>query len=64
MLIANDQGRLGLVIDVERQGDQAGEHEDSKVLLVEKDLTDALQGIAIDVEDAPQGAKLVISSES
>jgi len=49
---------------VERQGDQAVEHEGSKVLLVEKDLTDALQGIAIDVEDTPQGAKLVISSES
>ena len=63
-LTANDQGQLGLAIDVERQGDQAVEHEDSKVLLVEKDLADTLQGITIDVEDTPEGAKLVISSES
>ena len=63
-LTANDQGQLGLAIDVERQGDQVVEHEDSKVLLVEKDLADTLQGITIDVEDTPEGARLVISSES
>jgi Fe-S cluster assembly iron-binding protein IscA len=62
-LTANDQGQLGLAIDVERQGDQAIEHDDSKVLLVEKDLADTLQGITIDVEDTPEGARLVISSE-
>ncbi len=49
---------------MEKQGDQAVEHEDSKVLLVEKDLADTLQGITIDVEDTPEGAKLVVSSES
>jgi len=63
-LTANAQGQLGLAIDVERQGDQAVEHEDSKVLLVEKGLADTLQRIAIDVEDTPEGARLVISSES
>jgi len=63
-LTANDQGQLGLAIDTERQGDQAVEHEDSKVLLVEKELADTLQGITIDVEDTPEGARLVISSES
>ena len=63
-LTANDQGQLGLAIDVEREEDQAIEHEDSKVLLVEKNLADTLQGITIDVEDTAEGAKLVISSES
>ena len=63
-LTANDQDQLGLAIDMERQGDQVVEHEDSKVLLVEKDLADTLQGITIDVEDTPEGARLVISSES
>ena len=47
---------------MERQGDQAVEHEDSKVLLVEKNLADTLQGITIDVEDTPEGARLVIST--
>jgi len=40
------------------------EHEESKVLLVEEDLADTLQGITIDIEDTPEGARLVISSES
>jgi len=53
-LTANEQGQLGLAIDVEKQGDQAVEHEDSKVLLVEEDLVDILQGITIDVEDTPE----------
>ena len=63
-LTANAQGQLGLAIDVERQGDQAVEHEDSKVLLVEKNLADTLQEITIDVDDTPEGVRLVISSES
>jgi len=63
-LTVNEQGQLGLAIDVERDGDQTVEHEDSKVLLVEKELADTLQGITIDVEDTPQGAKLVVSSEA
>ena len=63
-LMANDQGQLGLVIDMEKQGDQTIEHEDSKVLLVEENLIDALQGVTIDVEDTSEGARLVISTES
>ena len=63
-LTANEQRQLGLAIDVEKEEDQAIEHEGSKVLLVEKNLADTLQGITIDVEDTPQGAKLVISTES
>jgi len=63
-LTADDQGQLGLAIDVERQGDQAIEHEDSKVLLVGKNLADTLQGITIDIEDTPEGAKLMVLTES
>jgi len=63
-LTANDQGQLGLAIDMEREDDHVVEHDDSKVLLVEKELADALEGVTIDVEDTPEGARLVISSES
>ena len=63
-LTADDQGQLRLAIDVEKQDDQVVEHEDSKVLLVEKDLADALQGVTIDIEDTSEGARLVISGES
>ena len=62
-LIAADQGQLGLAIDMERQGDQVVEHEDQKLLVVEKDLADSLQGITMDVQDSPEGSRLVISQE-
>ncbi|HEY78276.1 MAG TPA: adhesin [Dehalococcoidia bacterium] len=65
-LISNEQGQLGLGIDKERQGDQVVEHDDSKVLVVENDLADSLQGITMDVQDSPEGegARLVLSQES
>ena len=63
-LSSNAEGQLGLSIDLENQDDQTVEHEDSKVLVVAKSLAEALQGITIDVEDTPEGAKLVISGES
>ena len=64
-LIANEQGQLGLAIDTERQGDQVVEHDDSKLLVVENDLADSLEGITMDVQDSPEdeGARLVLSQE-
>ena len=35
-LTTDNQGQLGLGIDVEQAGDQVVEHEDSKVLVVEE----------------------------
>ena len=49
---------------MEGKGDQAVEHEGSKLLLVEKDLADTLQGITVDVEETAEGVRLVISGES
>jgi len=49
---------------MERDGDQAIEHEGLKLILAEKELADTLQGITIDVEDTPEGTKLVITGES
>ena len=63
-LTATDQDKLGLSIDVETPGDTVVEHEGSKVLMVEQQLSDQLQGFTIDVEDTRQGAKLVIFADS
>ena len=63
-LTADEGGQLRLAIDMERDGDQAIEHEGLKLILAEKELADTLQGITIDVEDTPEGAKLVITGES
>ena len=58
------QNTLSLGMDVEAPGDVVVEHEGSKVLMVEQELADRLQGISLDVEDTPEGAKLVISQDS
>lgn len=63
-LTATDKGRLGLIIDVETAADKVVEHEDSKVLLVEQELADRLEGITIDVEDTAEGSRLVLIKES
>ena len=63
-LAAVEEGQLGLSIDVEMPGDQVVEHDGCKVLLVEDGLATALDGIVLDVEDAPEGARLAIVSAS
>ena len=63
-LTADEWGQLRLAIDMEKDGDQAIEHEGLKLILAEKELADTLQGITIDVEDTPEGTKLVITGES
>jgi Fe-S cluster assembly iron-binding protein IscA len=59
-LVARGEGQIGLGIDVENPGDQVVEFEGSKVLIVEKNLAEALTGITLDVEDTEEGAKLVL----
>ncbi len=54
---------LGLVIDVEMPGDEAVEHENNKILVVERALADSLENVTLDVEDTPEGPELVIIKE-
>ena len=60
----NDQGQLGLGIDIEMPDDKVIEYEGSKLLLVEPELADSLEDIAIDVEDNDEGSQLVIVDKS
>ena len=59
-LTASEPGQFGLGLDVEMPGDQVVEHEGSKVLLVTKELAASLQGIQMDVQETPQGPKIVL----
>jgi Fe-S cluster assembly iron-binding protein IscA len=63
-LRTNDQGQLGLGIDVEMPDDEVVEYGGSSLLLVERELADSLEGIAIDVEDTDEGSQLVIINKS
>jgi len=59
-LISNDQGGLGLGIDIEMPGDHVVVYDGSKVLLVEPKLNSSLKGITLDVENAGEKDRLVI----
>ena len=63
-LAVNEQGELGLAIDMEKEGDRSVEHEGLKLLLAEEELADTLQGMAIDIEDTAEGARFVMIGES
>ncbi len=55
-----ESGLFGLGIDVEMPGDEVVEHEGSKVLIIAKELAVNLKGITMDVQDTPDGPKIVL----
>jgi len=60
-LVRNESGQFALVFDEEATDDLVVKHDESKILLVGKDLVDNLEGVVIDREDTPQGSSLVIT---
>ena len=54
-------GRFGLFPDHERPGDQIVEHQGTKVLLIDDELTESLAGAKIDGKPTDQGLQLVIA---
>jgi Fe-S cluster assembly iron-binding protein IscA len=56
-------GRLGLVLDRESPTDDVIEHEGLKLLMVGTELVGLLEGATIDVQDTPDGPKLVVLKE-
>jgi Fe-S cluster assembly iron-binding protein IscA len=63
-LRTNDEGNLGLGIDIERPDDKVVEYEGSTVLVVTQGLADSLDDLLIDVEDTDEGSQLVITDKS
>ena len=59
-LTTNEQGTIGLSIDVEMPDDEVVEYQGTKLLVIKKDLAEQLDNITIDIEDNDEGAKLVI----
>lgn len=51
---------FGLAVDIEMPGDQVVEHKGSKVLLVDRELSDHLDRHILDVEDTAHGKSFVI----
>jgi Fe-S cluster assembly iron-binding protein IscA len=55
-------GRLDLVLDKEKEGDQVVETEEGrKVLLIEPNLVSALEEMVVDYKETPEGTGFSIS---
>jgi Fe-S cluster assembly iron-binding protein IscA len=59
-LVDCGEGKLGIGIDVENDGDKVVEFQGSKVLMIAHNLDDQLKGITMDVEDTAEGTQLVL----
>jgi len=56
-------GQLGLVLDKETPDDYVVEHEETRVLLIGKELADVVDELTLTTEDTPEGPRLTISRE-
>ena len=60
----DDNGQLGVAIDIERPEDQTVEYQGSIILVAEQELADGLSHVELDVEDTEQGRELIIVEKS
>ena len=56
-------GQLGLVLDRQAPDDYVVEHEETRVLLIGKELADVVDELTLTTEDTPEGPRLTISRE-
>jgi Fe-S cluster assembly iron-binding protein IscA len=60
-LTRSGQG-LALTLDEEREGDQVVLHDEQKVLVIQPEIAQALNGATIDAVNTPDGERLAIQS--
>lgn len=59
-LARTPQGEVGLAIDEERDGDQVVKQEERAILVLDKEISTALDGATLDVSDSPEGQRLTL----
>jgi hypothetical protein len=59
-MIPMADGRVGLMLDMLRDGDQVVEHEGEKILVIGPELGDSLDGLVFDCVDTDAGRQLTI----
>ena len=62
-IIDRGQGKLGLDIDIELQGDELLKHDGSTVLVIDSELATIIKNITLDVDDTPKGSEFVLCYE-
>ena len=58
--LEGEPGQFRIKLDSEGPGDQVLEYEGAKVLLLEPTLAFMLEGANIDIQDTPEGRRLVV----
>jgi Fe-S cluster assembly iron-binding protein IscA len=61
-LVPTQTGHLALILDVYHKGDTFVEHEGTKVLLIDAELIDVVDGLRFDCIETPEGRRLEISN--
>lgn len=59
-LARTPQGEFGLAIDEEREGDQVVKQDERPVLFVDQEVSTALDGAILDVDESPEGTRLTL----
>lgn len=59
-LARTPQGEFGLAIDEEREGDQVVKHAEKPILVVDQEVSSALDGAVLDVVESPEGQRLTL----
>lgn len=63
-LVPTPEGHLAIIMDVYREGDTVIEDNGTKVLLIEAEMLEVVDGFLFDCEDTPDGPHLQISNPS
>jgi Fe-S cluster assembly iron-binding protein IscA len=53
--------QIKMILDKEKEGDQVVESEGVKILLLDSEIGEVLEGMVIDYEETPQGTRFTIS---
>ena len=61
-LVPTQTGHLALILDIYRKGDNVVEHDGAKVLLIDAELIDVVDGLRFDCVETPEGRHLEISN--
>ncbi len=59
-LARTSQGEFGLAIDEKQEGDQVVKQEERDILVLDEEISAALEGAILDVAESPEGQRLTL----